>query len=67
MMSVIQLLGVAWTVWKMATKRFGPVGGFVVTLVVVGGLVYLRPWLVENVPTVGRIVGATERTVERGA
>lgn len=47
-------------VWKMATKRVGPVGGLVVTAVVMGGLVYLRPWLAENVPAVGRIVGDTK-------
>ncbi len=55
----IQLLTTAWMVWKVATKRVGPVGGLVVTVVVMGGLVYLRPWLAENVPAVGRIIGDT--------
>lgn len=63
-MAVTPLLGIAWRVWKMATKRVGPVGGLVVTAVVIGGLVYLGPWLVENVPAVGRIVGDRGRVVE---
>lgn len=56
-MALIGLLATAWTVWKVATKRVGPVVGLVVTAVVMGGLVYLRPWLAENVPAVGRTVG----------
>lgn len=56
-MGLIQLLTTAWTVWKVATKRFGPAGGFIITVVVIGGLIYLRPWLAENVPAVGRIIG----------
>lgn len=63
-MGLIQLLTIAGTVWKVATKRIGPVGGFVVTVVAMVGLVYLRPWLTENVPVVGRIVGDTERREE---
>lgn len=59
-MTLFQLLSTAWMVWKIATKRVGPVGGLVVTVAVMGGLVYLRPWLAENVPAVGRIVGDTE-------
>lgn len=58
-MGLIQFLTTVWTVWKLATKRLGPVGGFVVTVVVVGGLVYLRPWLTENVPAVGRLIENT--------
>jgi hypothetical protein len=58
-MARIQLLGIAWTVWKAATKRVGPVGGFLVTAVVIGGLVYLRPWLAENVPALAGIIGET--------
>ncbi len=46
-------------VWTVATKRVGPVGGLVVTAIVVGGLVYLKPWLAENAPVVGRLVGDT--------
>lgn len=35
-MGLIQLLATAWPVWKIATKRIGPVGRLVVTVVVVG-------------------------------
>ena len=56
-MGLIQLLTTTWTVWKVATKRLGPVGGLAVTVVVIGGLAYLRPWLAENVPAVERIIG----------
>lgn len=28
-------LGIAWSTWKLATKRFGPVGGIVAALLVV--------------------------------
>lgn len=55
----IQLLGTAWTVWKAATTRVGPVGGFLVTAAIIGGLVYLRPWLTENIPAVAAVVGDT--------
>lgn len=58
-MALLQLLSTAWMVWKLSTRRVGPVGGLVVTVVVMGGLVYLRPWLAENLPAVGRIVGTT--------
>lgn len=50
--------------WKIATKRVGPVGGVVVTVVAMVGLVFLRPWLAENVPGAGRIVGDPEREEE---
>jgi hypothetical protein len=63
-MGLIQLLTIAGTVWKVATKRFGPVGSFLVTIIVMVGIVYLRPWLAENVPAVGRIVGNSERREE---
>jgi len=59
-MALIQPLTTAWVVWKMATKRIGPVGGFVVTVAVMVGLIYLRPWLAENVPVVGRLIGDTK-------
>lgn len=57
MMALIQLIGTAWTVWKIATKRVGPVGGFLVTAAVVGGLVCLKPWLTENAPVLAGLVG----------
>ncbi|WP_178915319.1 hypothetical protein [Natronomonas gomsonensis] len=58
-MALFQRLTTAWMVWTVATKRVGPVGGLVVTAIVVGGLVYLKPWLAENAPVVGRLVGDT--------
>ena len=60
-MALIQLLTTAWVVWKLAAKRVGLVGGLVVTVVAMLGLVYLKPWLAENVPTMGRIVGDAKR------
>ena len=62
MKSQIQLLSTAWMVWKLATKRVGPVGGLVVTVAVIAGLIYLRPWLVENIPAARRFVGDTSRS-----
>lgn len=56
-MALLQLLGTAWTVWKVATRRVGPVAGLLVTAVVVGGIVFLRPWLAENVPALAGLVG----------
>lgn len=44
----IQLLTTAWTVWKAATTRVGPVGGFLITAIVIGSLVYLSPRDAEN-------------------
>lgn len=60
-MALLQLLSTAWMVWKVATKRVGPVGGLFVTAVVMGGLIFLRPWLAENVPAVGRIFSDTKQ------
>ncbi len=55
-MSLTKLLGLAWTVWKVATKRVGPVGGLVVAAVAAIGYVYLGPWLSENYPALAKIV-----------
>lgn len=57
MMELIKFLTTAWTIWKVATKRVGPVGGFIVTAAITGGLVYLKPWLDEHAPAVSRLVG----------
>lgn len=57
MSGTLQLLGTAWTVWKVASKRVGPVGGALLTVAVLTGIVYLRPWLAENVPALAGIVG----------
>lgn len=55
-MSILKLLGVAWTAWKVGTKRFGPAGGFVVAAVVVAGYAYVRPWLTENYPSLAKVI-----------
>lgn len=52
-MRPVQLLGTAWTVWKLARRRLGPVGAVLVTAAVVGGLVYLRPRLAGKIPALG--------------
>lgn len=55
-MSLIKLLGIVWTVWKVAAKRLGPVGGLIVAAVATVGYVYLAPWLTENYPELARII-----------
>lgn len=52
----IQLLGTAWTVWKLARRRFGPVGALLVTAAIIGGFVYLRPRLAEKAPGVAGVI-----------
>lgn len=42
---MMKLLGVAWTVWKVSSKRLGPVGGFVIAGIVVAGYLLLDRWL----------------------
>ena len=58
-MAMLQLLTTAWTIWKVAAKRVGPVSGFVVTIAVMGGLMYLRPWLVNTFPALEWLIGDT--------
>ena len=55
-MSLIKLLGIAYTVWKVAAKRLGPVGGPVVAAVATVVYVYLDPWFTENYLEVTRII-----------
>ncbi len=55
-MSLTKLLGIGWTVWKLATKRLGPVGGLVAAAVAVVGYAYLRPRLTENHPELARFL-----------
>lgn len=52
----LHLLGTAWTVWKLASKRVGPVGGLIATAVVIGGLVYVTPWVAERYPALAAVV-----------
>lgn len=63
----IQALGTAWTVWKLARRRVGPVGALLVTVVIVGGLVYLRPRLAEKAPGLAAVVEDTERAETRSS
>lgn len=58
-MSLIQLLGTGLTVWKIAAKQVGPVGGLLAAVTVVAGLVYLESWLAENVPALAGTDGST--------
>lgn len=60
-MAPVQLLGTAWTVWKLARKRFGPVGALIATAVVVGGLVYLAPRLTDRFPALAAVIGDSGR------
>jgi len=60
-MAPLQLLGTAWTVWKLARKRLGPVGALVVTAVVIGGMVYLTPWLAKKFPALAGIAKNAKR------
>jgi hypothetical protein len=50
------LLGTGWTVWKIASKRVGPLGGVLAAVAVVGGLVYVKPWVKENAPDVAGLL-----------
>ena len=52
----LQLLGTAWTVWNLARRRVGPVAALLVTAVVIGGLVYLRPRLAERFPALAEAI-----------
>lgn len=63
-MGTLASLATAFTVWKVASRRLGPVGGLVATVVVMGGLAYLVPRLAVKLPALGRIVGDSGRTGE---
>ncbi|WP_050032410.1 hypothetical protein [Halorubrum halophilum] len=60
-MASLQLLGTAWTVWKLASKRVGPVGAVLVTAVVIGAMVYLTPWLAGKFPALAGIAKNAKR------
>lgn len=47
---MLELLGVAWSAWKLSVKRLGPVGAVVFSLIAVVGFVLLRGYLQENHP-----------------
>ena len=50
MLSLIKSLGIGWTVWKFAARRFGAVGGFGIAVVLLVAYILLRPWLSEHYP-----------------
>lgn len=47
---MLELLGFAWSVWKLGVKRVGPYGAVAVAAVV--GFVLLRGYLEEEYPGV---------------
>ncbi|MFT4884909.1 MAG: hypothetical protein ACI8U4_002427 [Natronomonas sp.] len=51
---MLELLGLAWSAWKLSVKRLGPVGGIVFALVVVVGFVLFRDWLTDTYPKLGK-------------
>lgn len=57
----LQLLGTAWTVWKLARRRVGPLGALIATVGILGGMVYLTPWLAAKFPALAAIVTDTNR------
>ena len=50
---VLELLGIAWSAWKLSAKRLGPYSGAVFALVTVVAFVFLREYLAENYPRLG--------------
>ncbi|WP_418285072.1 hypothetical protein [Halorubrum sp. DTA46] len=52
----VQPLGTAWTIWKVARKRVGPVGASIATVAILGGMVYLAPWLAVKYPAIAAVV-----------
>ena len=53
---MIELLGVAWSAWKLSAKRFGPVGGALFAAVAVVGFVLLRDYVNDRYPKLGSAV-----------
>lgn len=66
-MAPLQLLGTAWPIWKIARRRFGPVGALIATAVVIGGMVYLTPRLREKFPALAAITGNAKRETLSGS
>lgn len=50
MASLLKVLGLAWTAWKVGTKRFGPGGGVLFATAAVAGFVVLLRFLEERHP-----------------
>lgn len=53
---MLELLGIAWSAWKLSAKRFGPVGGVLFAGVAVVGFVFLRDYLKKHHPKLGNAV-----------
>lgn len=49
---MLELLGLAWSVWKLSVKRVGPYGAVAVAVAAVVGFVLLRGYLEEEYPGV---------------
>jgi len=47
---MLELLGLAWTAWKLSVKRVGPYGAVLVALAVVIAFVFLRDYLEDEYP-----------------
>ncbi|QLD85350.1 hypothetical protein HWV23_06280 [Natronomonas halophila] len=49
---MLELLGLAWSAWKLSAKRLGPVGGVVFALASVVAFVLFRDWVADRYPNV---------------
>ncbi len=49
---MLELLGLAWSAWKLSVKRVGPYGAVVVAILAVVGFVLLRDYLEDEYPKV---------------
>jgi len=47
---MLELVGLAWSAWKLSVKRIGPYGAAVVAVVSVVGFVLLRDYLEDEYP-----------------
>lgn len=61
---MLETLTLSWTVWKLATKRLGPVGGLGATVLVVAGYLLVMPRIRERYPRLASVVdrGETDGT-----
>lgn len=53
---MLKLLGLAWTAWKLSSKRLGPAAGIVVAVGVVVAFVVVQRYLEANYPALGEAV-----------
>jgi hypothetical protein len=47
---MLELIGLAWSAWKLSVKRLGPYGAAVVAVLAVVGFVLLRDYLEDEYP-----------------